>query len=52
MASRFPKFKKGLAQDPTTRCIWFGIVTAHDFESLMPKHGSPLYIFHTLAMDS
>ncbi|KAI5427563.1 hypothetical protein KIW84_032823 [Lathyrus oleraceus] len=22
-----------LAQDPTTRCIWFGITTAHDFES-------------------
>ncbi|KAL5643027.1 hypothetical protein ACJX0J_004143 [Zea mays] len=23
----------GLAQDPTTRRIWFGIATAHDFES-------------------
>jgi photosystem I P700 chlorophyll a apoprotein A2 len=22
-----------LAQDPTTRRIWFGIATAHDFES-------------------
>ncbi|GJW17537.1 putative mitochondrial protein, partial [Tanacetum coccineum] len=24
---------QGLAQDPTTRRIWFGIATAHDFES-------------------
>nr|GEV27328.1 putative photosystem I PsaA/PsaB [Tanacetum cinerariifolium] len=24
---------KGLTQDPTTRRIWFGIATAHDFES-------------------
>jgi photosystem I P700 chlorophyll a apoprotein A2 len=33
MASRFPKFIQGLAQDPTTHCIWSGIATAHDFES-------------------
>ena len=33
MASRFPKFSQGLAQDQTTCCIWFGIATAHDFES-------------------
>lgn len=33
MALRFPRFSKGLAQDPTTRRIWFGIATAHDFES-------------------
>jgi hypothetical protein len=33
MALRFPSFSKGLAQDPTTRRIWFGIATAHDFES-------------------
>jgi photosystem I P700 chlorophyll a apoprotein A2 len=33
MASRFPKFSQGLAQDPTTHCIWFGIATTHDFES-------------------
>jgi photosystem I P700 chlorophyll a apoprotein A2 len=33
MASRFPKFSQGLAQDPTTRRIWFSIATAHDFES-------------------
>ncbi|KAG6413156.1 hypothetical protein SASPL_125858 [Salvia splendens] len=26
-------FSQGLAQDPTTRRIWFGIATAHDFES-------------------
>ncbi|KAI3944509.1 hypothetical protein MKW92_006711 [Papaver armeniacum] len=29
----FPRFSQGLAQDPTTRRIWFGIATAHDFES-------------------
>jgi photosystem I P700 chlorophyll a apoprotein A2 len=29
----FPSFSKGLAQDPTTRRIWYGIATAHDFES-------------------
>ena len=33
MALRFPRFSLGLAQDPTTRRIWFGIATAHDFES-------------------
>mmetsp|Transcript_417 Transcript_417/g.570 ORF Transcript_417/g.570 Transcript_417/m.570 type:complete len:731 (-) Transcript_417:947-3139(-) len=32
MATKFPKFSQGLAQDPTTRRIWFGIATAHDFE--------------------
>uniref|UniRef100_A0A803N322 photosystem I n=1 Tax=Chenopodium quinoa TaxID=63459 RepID=A0A803N322_CHEQI len=26
-------FSQGLAQDPTTRRFWFGIATAHDFES-------------------
>ncbi|CAN6455764.1 unnamed protein product [Victoria cruziana] len=26
-------FSQGLAQDPTTRRIWFGIATAHDKES-------------------
>ena len=29
----FPKFSQGLAQDPTTRRIWFGLAVAHDFES-------------------
>nr|YP_003795479.1 P700 apoprotein A2 of photosystem I [Floydiella terrestris]YP_010500117.1 P700 apoprotein A2 of photosystem I [Gormaniella terricola]ACZ58442.1 P700 apoprotein A2 of photosystem I [Floydiella terrestris]UWV18294.1 P700 apoprotein A2 of photosystem I [Gormaniella terricola] len=29
----FPQFSKGLAQDPTTRRIWFGLATAHDFET-------------------
>ena len=33
MATKFPKFSQGLAQDPTTRRIWYGIATAHDFES-------------------
>ncbi|CAK8567690.1 unnamed protein product [Lathyrus sativus] len=33
MALRFPRFSQGLVQDPTTRRIWFGIATAHDFES-------------------
>lgn len=32
MATKFPKFSQGLAQDPTTRRIWFGIATAHDFD--------------------
>ncbi|CAN6458733.1 unnamed protein product [Victoria cruziana] len=33
MTLRFLKFSQGLAQDPTTRHIWFGIATTHDFES-------------------
>ncbi|KAL8500456.1 hypothetical protein ACS0TY_020160 [Phlomoides rotata] len=33
MTLRFPRFSHGLAQDPTTRRIWFGIATAHDIES-------------------
>jgi photosystem I P700 chlorophyll a apoprotein A2 len=33
MATKFPKFSQGLAEDPTTRRIWYGIATAHDFES-------------------
>ena len=33
MATKFPKFSQGLAKDPTTRRIWYGIATAHDFES-------------------
>ncbi|KAK6771501.1 hypothetical protein RDI58_031258 [Solanum bulbocastanum] len=31
--SAYGLFFLGLAQDPTTRRIWFGIATAHDFES-------------------
>nr|YP_636274.1 photosystem I P700 chlorophyll a apoprotein A2 [Tupiella akineta]Q3ZIZ3.1 RecName: Full=Photosystem I P700 chlorophyll a apoprotein A2; AltName: Full=PSI-B; AltName: Full=PsaB [Tupiella akineta]AAV80696.1 P700 apoprotein A2 of photosystem I [Tupiella akineta] len=31
--TKFPKFSQGLANDPTTRRIWFGIATAHDFEN-------------------
>jgi photosystem I P700 chlorophyll a apoprotein A2 len=33
MELRFTRFSQGLAQDPTTRRIWFGIATTHDFES-------------------
>ncbi|KAJ8433185.1 hypothetical protein Cgig2_025576 [Carnegiea gigantea] len=33
LALRFPRFSQGLAQDPTTRRIWFGITTAHDFKN-------------------
>jgi len=33
MTTKFPSFNQGLAQDPTTRRIWYGIATAHDFES-------------------
>lgn len=32
MATKFPKFSQDLAQDPTTRRIWYGIAQAHDFE--------------------
>ena len=33
MATKFPKFSQALAQDPATRRIWYGLATAHDFES-------------------
>jgi len=33
MVTKFPKFNQGLSQDPTTRRLWYGIATAHDFES-------------------
>ena len=33
MIYKFPKFSKGLSYDPTTRRIWYGIATAHDFEN-------------------
>jgi len=33
MVTKFPKFSQALAQDPATRRIWYGIATAHDFES-------------------
>nr|UXD06253.1 photosystem I P700 apoprotein A2 [Eutreptia sp. CCAC 1914B] len=33
MATKFPRFSQGLSQDPTTRRIWYGIATVHDFES-------------------
>ena len=34
MVLRFPRFSQGLAQDPTTHHIWFGIALTNDFESL------------------
>ena len=33
MITKFPKFSQSLANDPTTRRLWYGIATAHDFES-------------------
>ena len=33
MVYKFPKFSQALAEDPATRRIWYGIATAHDFES-------------------
>ena len=33
MATKFPSFSQDLAQDPTTRRIWYGVATAHDFET-------------------
>nr|AEQ94228.1 photosystem I P700 apoprotein A2 [Eutreptia viridis] len=33
MATKFPRFSQGLSQDPTTRRIWYGLATVHDFES-------------------
>jgi len=33
METKFPTFSQALGQDPTTRRLWFGIATAHDFES-------------------
>ncbi|KAI5664606.1 hypothetical protein M9H77_23929 [Catharanthus roseus] len=36
MALRFPRFSQGLAQDPSTRRIWFGIATVHFRLSFLP----------------
>jgi photosystem I P700 chlorophyll a apoprotein A2 len=33
MATKFPKFSQDLAQDPTTRRVWYAMATAHDFEA-------------------
>jgi photosystem I P700 chlorophyll a apoprotein A2 len=41
--AKFPQFSKGLANDPTTRRIWFSIATAHDFESHDDMTESKLY---------
>ena len=43
MATKFPKFSQGLAKDPTTRRIWYGIATAHDFESRVNITEESLY---------
>jgi photosystem I P700 chlorophyll a apoprotein A2 len=33
MVTKFPTFSNALISDPTTRRLWFGIATAHDFEN-------------------
>ena len=33
MARKFPRFSQSLAEDPTTRRLWYGVAIAHDFES-------------------
>jgi photosystem I P700 chlorophyll a apoprotein A2 len=33
MATKFPKYSQDIANDPTTRRIWYAIATANDFES-------------------
>jgi photosystem I P700 chlorophyll a apoprotein A2 len=33
MVTKFPTFSNALIRDPTTRRLWFGIATAHDFEN-------------------
>ena len=43
MVYKFPKFSKALAEDPSTRRIWYGIATAHDFESHDAMTESKLY---------
>ena len=32
MTTKFPAFSETLSNDPTTRRLWFGIATVHDFE--------------------
>jgi hypothetical protein len=32
MVTKFPAFSKALSNDPTTRRLFFGIATVHDFE--------------------
>nr|YP_009550541.1 photosystem I P700 apoprotein A2 [Eustigmatophyceae sp. Bat 8/9-7w]QAA11471.1 photosystem I P700 apoprotein A2 [Eustigmatophyceae sp. Bat 8/9-7w] len=43
MVYKFPKFSQALAEDPSTRRIWYGIATAHDFESHDAMTESKLY---------
>ncbi|AFY74264.1 photosystem I core protein PsaB [Synechococcus sp. PCC 7502] len=33
MATKFPKYSQDIANDPSTRRIWYAIATANDFES-------------------
>ncbi|WP_407882739.1 hypothetical protein, partial [Scytonema sp. NUACC26] len=33
MAVKYPKFNQDLAQDPTTRRIWYAMAMGNDFES-------------------
>ena len=43
MVQKFPKFSKALAEDPSTRRIWYAIATSHDFESHDKMTESNLY---------
>ena len=33
MVNKFPHFSQSIAQDPSTRRIWYGIAVSHDLES-------------------
>ena len=41
--TKFPKFNTALANDPTTRRLWYGLATAHDFESHDNMNEEKLY---------
>ena len=43
MVQKFQKFSKALAEDPSTRRIWYAIATSHDFESHDKMTESNLY---------
>lgn len=40
---RFPKFNTSIAQDPSTRRLWYGIATAHDLETHDKMNEEKLY---------
>jgi photosystem I P700 chlorophyll a apoprotein A2 len=44
MVTKFPVFSKSLSNDPTTRRLWFGVATSHDFESHDQVTESNIYI--------